>query len=580
MKPLFIGFSEDGERIELTDEDLQTHVHGIGATRTGKSKMIEWLARELVRRKQGFCLIDPHGTLYDDLLRWLTYLQPNREILLFNPSFDQRIVGFNPFHSQYGDVSTQADRRVKATIKAWGATSTDETPRLERWLRSFYHVLIERGYSLEVARYFFSFKEKQIRDYLTQSIESDLIRNEFDELSQHTRFRDFSEQIESAKNRLFRFLAPRQVRRIMGLDFNNLDLRSIIEEGKILLVNLQRSDILTLENSRLIGTLLLNEFWEVASRRKQTASGRKPSDFFLIIDEFQMFLTPDIPEMLDQAAKYGLHLMLFHQRLSQLKQLDEQAFGAVNNARVKLVYGGLSDEDAQLIVREIFPGQIDLKRIKFLIEQTKFWPRVDRALVYTKGSGGGSAKGHASGTGSGSSTGSSAGISVGPSWPINDPTTHYDGTSYGDFSSSSVSDSESTYDSWSEGEADVPFIYPEAFKEISSITSYTLEEMIWQLASRLREQYQRHFMIRRPGKPTVAGVTPFVKTFYATPERIQAFTEKCLHGFLTASEVDHEIENIHRQLFLKAAPEKPELKLEDFKPDDIWEAPLDTEAQK
>lgn len=565
MKPLFIGYGEDGNRIQLTDNDLETHLHGVGATRTGKSKMIEWIARELIRRREGFCLIDPHGTLYWDLVRWLTYLQPKREILLFDPSYENRVVGFNPFQAQVGDASTLADRRVKATIKAWGANDADETPRLERWLRSFYHVLIERGYSLEVARYLFSFKEKKVRDFLTRSIQSDLVRNEFEELSHLTRLPDFTGQIESSKNRLFRFLAPRQVRRIMGLDINNLDVKGIIEQGKILLVNLQRSDNLTGENARLIGTLLLNEFWEVASRRKQTAAGKKPSDFFLIIDEFQMFLTPDIPEMLDQAAKYGLHLMLFHQRLTQLKELDEQAYGAVNNARVKLVYGGLSDEDAQLMVREIFPGQIDLKRIKFLIEQTKFWPRVGRAIVRSRGKGGSDTHGTSSGGGSGDSSGSSSGDSFGPGFTGGD-ITHFDGHSSGSSSFGFDSTMDSSTESWSEGEADVPFIYPEAFKEVSSITAYSMEEMTWMLASQLREQYQRHFMIRRPGEPTIAGVTPFVKTFKVRPDRITTYIEKCLDGFLTSGEVDRAIEGIHRQIQREAG--KTEFDPDDYK---AWE---------
>src|ERR1041385_5149944 len=113
MKPVFIGRSDDGKPVELTARDLETHLHGIGASRTGKSKLIEWIAREFIRRRQGFCLIDPHGTLYHELVTWLAYLKPSTEIVFFNPSYDQRIVGFNPFGKRAGDVSTQADRRVK-----------------------------------------------------------------------------------------------------------------------------------------------------------------------------------------------------------------------------------------------------------------------------------------------------------------------------------------------------------------------------------------------------------------------------------------------------------------------------------
>jgi len=139
MNPIFIGKDEDGDPLRLGDRELETHVHGIGASRTGKSKLVEWIAREMIRNRQGFCLIDPHGFLYDDLVRWLAYLQPQREIILFEPAADERIAGFNPFHKRGGgDLSTHVNRLVQATVKAWGAQNSDATPRLEKWLHNLY----------------------------------------------------------------------------------------------------------------------------------------------------------------------------------------------------------------------------------------------------------------------------------------------------------------------------------------------------------------------------------------------------------------------------------------------------------
>src|SRR5262249_25976320 len=104
MKPLFLGKgrSIDGAEGEgplvLTAKDLDSHVHGVGGTRSGKSKLIEWLARQLITRRHGFCLIDPHGTLYNSLVQWLAYLSGRRrDIVLFDPSSESRVVGFNPF---------------------------------------------------------------------------------------------------------------------------------------------------------------------------------------------------------------------------------------------------------------------------------------------------------------------------------------------------------------------------------------------------------------------------------------------------------------------------------------------------
>lgn len=526
MNRLFIGKTEDGLRLDLNAEDLQTHVHGVGASRTGKSKLIEWIAREMIRERQGFCLIDPHGFLYNDLVRWLAYTSPNREIVLFNPSSEGRIVGFNPFRRGTGELSTQVDRRVRATLKAWGQVDANETPRLERWLKCTYYALLEQGYPVDVAQYLLGWQYKEVRDYVTSAINSPAIRSEWQDLSALTKITDFQTQVESSRNRLFRFIEPPQVRRVTGLAVNNLDLADIIEQGKILLVNLQPSDSLSEENARLLGTLLLNEVWEIGMRRRQSDTGASPRSFYFIIDEFQKFLTPDIPAMLDQAAKYGFHLFLFHQHLSQLRKLDETSYGAVmTNARIKIVFGGLSREDASTMAQEIFPGQIDLKRVKFLIEQTKFWPVYSRDIAYS----------HSSGTASG--TASISGETWNPSLEEWVPSSAM---------SSTAQQSEQ------EGTTDIPIFVPVPFKEVSSITSYSLEETLWELSDRLMEQYQRHYMIRLPGKKTVAAATPFLQSWYVKPARIAQYTEKTLGNFLSATEVDRELNAVHDQL-LKAA---------------------------
>ena len=547
MSDLFIGYqikeSPDGgveeqpkhERLLLSASDLETHIHGIGGTRSGKSKLIEWIARELVIQKRGFCLIDPHGFLYDDLVKWFSYVKPPREIVLFNPSSTSRIVGFNPFLVRKGDLSTKVERMIHATIKAWGGSDTDETPTLERWLRCMYHVMVETGRTIEILPYLFGWTRRETGEFLTRQVTNPLIRDEWDALGTVKRMEDFDGQMLSSKNKLFRFLTSNQTRRIMGLTSNNLDLEDIIESGKILLVNLQPSDMLSQQQSRLIGTLLLNEIWEVGMRRKQ-APGGKPSEppFFLIIDEFQKFLIPEIPDMLDQAAKYGIHLMLFHQHLDQLRKRDEEAYSAVmTNARTKLVFGGLSRADARAMVEEIFPGQVDLKQIKYMIEQTKFWPVYTRDKVYSKGTG--------------QVIGSS--IMTGQAW---DPSLQewIASTGTGEMSSMVLQD----------GEADIPIFYPVPFKEISSIQTYSLDEVLWQMTDRLMEQYQRHFMIRRPGKPTVAAVTPFVKSRLVRPERTAGYVDELLGNYLTSAEVDQRLEEARLALEKEArAATEPEI---------------------
>jgi type IV secretory pathway TraG/TraD family ATPase VirD4 len=331
-------------------------VHGVGASRKGKSKLIEHIARDLIKEGSGFCLIDPHGELYENLIQWLAYLKPRREIELFNPSYEQRVVGFNPFkldgQKDEARIATKVDRMVAATLRAWGASDFNQAPRLERWLRCLYHVLIEQDYSVEVARYFLSWEHVDIRNAIIQQIRSPAIREQWMSLVAAKTPQGYAAQLESTSNRLFKFITHPTIRRIIGLFTNNIDLEAITAKKKILLVNLQPSDLLSDDAARLIGTLLLNELWEILRRRK-TGYGMKPPPFYLIIDEFQNYATPDVPNMLDEGAKYGLHLMLFHQRLSQL---SPDLHGSVKNAHARFVFGGLPGQEVAQMLEGAWPS--------------------------------------------------------------------------------------------------------------------------------------------------------------------------------------------------------------------------------
>jgi len=100
----------------------------------------------------------------------------------------------------------------------------------------------------------------------------------------------------------------------MGLTEQNIDLEEIMDGGKILLVNLAPSDNFSHEDARLFGALLVNEFFQLAKRRDEDEWGNEPRRFYLYTDEFQNFVTSDIAYILDQTRKFGLHLILAHQR--------------------------------------------------------------------------------------------------------------------------------------------------------------------------------------------------------------------------------------------------------------------------
>src|SRR5438552_14624354 len=120
MRPLMLGYNAHERPIRLLPEDRKVHTHIIGSSGSGKSKFLEWMMRGDLRNRQGFCLIDPHGTLYKDVLAYCSHRVIKREIILLNPSAPYDVIGFNPFRrAPDGEISVQVDNRITATVHAW-----------------------------------------------------------------------------------------------------------------------------------------------------------------------------------------------------------------------------------------------------------------------------------------------------------------------------------------------------------------------------------------------------------------------------------------------------------------------------
>src|ERR1017187_5247348 len=253
MKSILLGHNASGRPVELSAEDRETHMHVIGSSGSGKSKFLEQMMRGDLANGQGFCLIDPHGSLYTDVLRYCAHKVLNRDVVLLNLSDPSQIIGFNPFKKALdGDVSVQVDRRIRATLHAWGVANADQTPTLERTLRLIFTTLLEVNLSFHQAQHLINFQAGEIRKQLIGKLSSALIRQEWEELVA-LRPKDWRAEMLSAKNRLFRLLTSETLARFLNAASGGIDLAEIIERGKILLVNLAPSKSLSDENGRVFG---------------------------------------------------------------------------------------------------------------------------------------------------------------------------------------------------------------------------------------------------------------------------------------------------------------------------------------
>ena len=570
MKKTLLGYDAQSRPITLEADDARIHSLFIGASGSGKSKLVEHKARQYLLQGQGFCLADPHGQTYEDLLAFAAHRGLDRNIVLLNLSCpDDSIIGFNPFRRAPGaDISVQVDRRVTATVHAWGVKDTDQTPTLARVLRLVYTVMLEQDLGLPQIQNLIDFNTKEVRAWLIERLTSPLVQREWRELQQ-MKAKEWRDETLSAKNRLFKFLTSQTLCRVMGLPERTLDLREAMDQGKVILVNLAPSDQLSHENARAFGALLVNEFFESALRRKRDELGRPPVAYHLLLDEFQEFVSVDIADMLDQVRKFGLFLTLSHQRFGQL---DESIIDAVlTNCRIKAVFGGLPVESARLMAQEIFIRELDPKKIKLAIYQTKFWPEYRRDKVYSCGTSHASSSGHTSSTGGGQATTMAKSNSSNTSMAFDDwfslpqltgERRESAGSAMSQTSSSSSSWSDSLSDSESFGEsesaADIPIFFPVPFEEMSNLQYYSLEEQLTELTAALKEQFPRHCFIKIHGQKTQPMLVPFVgdiRSFRESDENLNWYRKWQLdrNGALSTIEVDRLLEERETALLQETA---------------------------
>lgn len=595
MKPLLLGYDAREKPVHLQPEDAGIHTHVIGASGSGKSKLLESIMRQHLVRRQGYALIDPHGQLYEDVLAFAAHRALNRDIILLNLSRpDASLIGFNPFRrAPAGDISVQVDRRVTATMHAWGAENTDQLPTLARTLRLVYTVMLECNLGLPQVQHLIDFNARDIRAHLINKLGSELVQREWREL-QALKAKEWRDETLSAKNRLFKFLTSDTLCRFMGLPGRSLDLRQVMDEGRVVLVNLAPSDYLSHENARAFGALLVNEFFENALRRERDEFGRPPKPYHLILDEFQSFVSVDIADMLDQVRKFGLFLTLAHQRFGQL---DPNIIDAVlTNCRIKAVFGGLPYESAKLMAQELFIRELDPKKIKVAIYQTKFWPEYRRDKVYSRSSSRGGSSGHSESQSSGSSTGMSTGVSSGMSheasyfmpdqwFAMTNGFTRSEMTSSATSSMSSYSSGSGTSESesWSdsEGEADIPIFFPVPFQELSSVQYYSLEEQLTELTAALKEQFPRHCFIKIQGQQTQPLLVPFVAgvtSFRDSTKNLEWYCGWQLekHQALPIPEIDRLLASQNSALLQAIAAPTQTI---DIRPGNQEEPPEDGDAQ-
>lgn len=328
--------------------DRYDHMHIIGTTGKGKSKLLEHMIYQDAIFGRGVALIDPHGNLADDVLSYLGNsgffkIPGNIERLVYiNPSRLDFSPGINLLELQKNeDPAEHANDIIEVFKRSW---DLENAPVFEDIMFNSMMVLMENNLSIiEMPRLI---TDKQYRDDLLAKTQDPAVhqffKNRFDKWPKSEQ----AVRVESTLNKISRITGSVRIRNIFGQLKSTINFREIMDEGKILIIDLSYLSELS---SKLFGGFITTLI------QQATMARRTQKDFFEYLDEFQLFVSTEggsktFSRTLAEARKRHLYLILAHQQLSQL---DERMRGALGNVGT-LVCFGLDRSDAELQAKRIF----------------------------------------------------------------------------------------------------------------------------------------------------------------------------------------------------------------------------------
>jgi energy-coupling factor transporter ATP-binding protein EcfA2 len=338
------NFRNDQRRFGIKQADRLSHIHVIGKTGTGKSTLLETLVRQDIEAGRGLALIDPHG----DLVERVAAAIPNRRLAdlayLNAPDLSQPF-GYNPLKHVHPDRIPLAASGLLEVFKkmwpdAWGV-------RMEHVLRNALYALLERKDATlpDVLRLL---SDSAYRKAVARDLRNDPVRRFWLEEFKGYSHRFRADSIAPIQNKVGAFLADPNMRRILTSPEQPISLRTIMDEGRILLVNLAKGAIGE-DSSALLGGLLVTTVGLAAYSRSNVPEGaRRP--FYLYVDEFQTFTTLAVANMLSELRKYKVGATLAHQYLYQLE--PDVRHAVLGNAGT-LISFRLGAEDAPIVAREL-----------------------------------------------------------------------------------------------------------------------------------------------------------------------------------------------------------------------------------
>ncbi len=343
--------------VRIMNEDRTRHQYIIGKSGCGKSVLLNFMARQDIINGNGCCVIDPHGDLIEDCLKYIPK-ERAKDIVVFNPADQERPMGINILEANTPEEMDMASSQAtEIFIKIFG----DEIfgPRIQHYFRNACLTLMEdkeEGATLiDVPR---MFVDDEFMKYKVSKVTNPVVRSFWEHEYAQTGDRERQEMIPYFSSKFGPFITNTIMRNTIGQPKSAFDFQDIINNKKVLLINLAKGKIGDL-NTQLLGLVVVARIQMAAMARANMAKEDR-KDFFLFVDEFQNFATDSFCSILSEARKYRLALIMAHQYIGQL---TVSKFGSTSTAIRDAVFGNVGTmlsfkigaEDAEYMAKEYAP---------------------------------------------------------------------------------------------------------------------------------------------------------------------------------------------------------------------------------
>ncbi|MDB4020212.1 type IV secretion system DNA-binding domain-containing protein [Planktomarina temperata] len=347
---LMLGREGVGGAFACMDQDQRRrHLYTVGSTGAGKTTFLQSLILQDIHLGRGVCVIDPHGDMAEEIANCIPRHRMN-DVIYFDAGDREHPIGFNPLSGWENDDQRElVASQIVSTFKGLWRDSWGEW--LEYLLKNTLLALLERrGVAVSLLSIPRMLEDPEYREHILAGVRDPVVKGFWQDYFGGFGSREQHERISSTLNKAGKFVLSPVLRNILGQKKSGFDMTRVMDDGKILIVNLAKGKIGE-DNANFLGSLIVSD---IVGRAMQRAHRPEASrrDFHLFIDEFQSLTTDSFATIVSEARKYRLNLAISHQNFDQI---SPKVLAAILKNTGTLAAFRVNFEDAQKLALSFRP---------------------------------------------------------------------------------------------------------------------------------------------------------------------------------------------------------------------------------